>query len=63
MKDDIGGQMNWNYDRENKHVDDWNNHTFKGCIRSIFHSLTFIIIPNFIVKKLTIIATRRLDWC
>ena len=47
--------------RYHKPIADQHNQTVKDSIRSILYSLTYIIIPNIVVKKLTTIATKKLN--
>ena len=62
VKDDPGVCMNYTAAGDHEPAADCNNLMFKDHIRSIFHSLPFIIIPKIMVIKITAIKNKCLNW-
>ena len=62
VKNDLGMHMNYTAAKYHEPVAQHNILTVKDCIRTIFHSLPFIMTPKLMVSKLTTIATNRLNW-
>ena len=50
VKHNLGVHMNYKSAGDYEHVSECNNFMVINCIRSIFHSLTFRMTPNLIVR-------------
>ena len=59
---DIGVHMNYTYVGEHGPVENRKNRMVKDSIRLIFHYLPLRMIPNLMVRKLTNITTKCLNW-